>query len=152
MKSKPFTVICLSVIVGAAIWIIVGWYNLRTQNTFDAVGQDVAADSLPPATLEFEQQIADFGRVSPDTLLSATFIARNTSANDLVIHYVNPDCSCTGYNLSKTTTLPGDTLSITLQLDTRGKRGHQRLQTTVCANTHVQMYSLILKADIGSTH
>ncbi|WP_084135159.1 DUF1573 domain-containing protein [Rikenella microfusus] len=65
-----------------------------------------------------------------------------------VVYYVNPDCSCTGYTLSKPVARPGDTLSIALRLSTRHKIGRQKLYTVVRANTAEQMYRLLLKADV----
>ncbi|MCH5305750.1 MAG: DUF1573 domain-containing protein [Rikenella sp.] len=92
----------------------------------------------------------DFGHVSADTSLVATFVARNTGTEDLVVYYVNPDCSCTEYHLSKPIAHPGDTLTITLRFSTRHKIGEQKLYTIVRTNTEEQMDRLLLKADVAA--
>lgn len=95
-----------------------------------------------------DTQTVDFGNVPSDTLLEVRFVLRNTGDYPLVVYYVNPDCSCTGYTLSKPVARPGDTLSIALRLSTRHKIGRQKLYTVVRANTAEQMYRLLLKADV----
>lgn len=156
MKNKAYTIVCLLAIAGAAVWIATGWLSLRNrkQNTAaetspDASAPAAAGDTTPLATLRFDTRTIDFGNVPSDTLLATRFVLRNTGDYPLVVYYVNPDCSCTGYTLSKPVARPGDTLSIALRLSTRHKIGRQKLYTVVRANTAEQMYRLLLKADVA---
>lgn len=54
----------------------------------------------------FKNKIYDFGKVSNDTILSAKYYFKNIGTNNLIIEYVNPDCICTDYFLSKDTIIP----------------------------------------------
>ena len=77
--------------------------------------------------MKFINKRFDFGDVSDDTLLIADFSFVNISNNDLIIDYVNPDCTCTGFFLSNDTVCPGDTAFIQLQLNTEGKHGFVKI-------------------------
>lgn len=105
-------------------------------------------DSVPITSLQFERQTINFGDVKQDTILTAIYIGKNTGTEPLVIYYVNPDCRCASYSLSKSIINPSDTLSINIKFDTANKIYEQRLNITVRANTHEEMYKLSLKANI----
>lgn len=81
--------------------------------------------------LLFQNKNIDFGRVSNDTVLYAKFVMKNISKHNVVINYVNPDCSCTAFQVSKKDILPQDTASIVLTVDTRNKYGKEKLYTIV---------------------
>lgn len=149
MKNRIYTIVCVAVIIGAIVWIAASFVQRRGGGVSPApIAGMPERDTMPLTSMEFRERVVDFGRVSADTLLCATFVARNTGAKPLVIYYVNPDCSCTGYTLSKPVVQPGDTLSIVLKLDTRHKSGLHRLYTIVRANTEDQLYRLMLKAEV----
>ncbi|MCX6327671.1 MAG: DUF1573 domain-containing protein [Bacteroidia bacterium] len=100
------------------------------------------------ADLAFKIKFYDFGNVSNDTILFAKYFFKNIGKNNLIINYVDPDCTCTGYSLSNDTISPGDSAFIELKFKTENKFGKQKIYTTVCANTETKMYSLILKANV----
>lgn len=100
------------------------------------------------ADLKFDKRIYDFGDVSGDTTLIAKYYFKNTSNNNLIINYINPDCLCTSYKISKKFITPGDSAFIQLEFNTKGKIGKQKIYTTVSANTETKMYLLVLKANI----
>lgn len=100
------------------------------------------------AKLTFKNKTIDFGNISADTLLTAKYKFFNTGENDVVIYYVNPDCSCTNYYLSNDTILPGDSAFIILEFSTANRFGQQKIYATVCANTFDKFYKLTLKTNI----
>lgn len=98
--------------------------------------------------LTIENRRRDFGLVPPDTLLTNQFFIVNTGKYDLIVDYVNPDCSCITYNISQRKIAPKDTALLTLRLSTKGQSGAQRLYTTLSANTMTKLYSLEMLADV----
>lgn len=98
--------------------------------------------------MKFLNKKYDFGNVSSDTLLTARFDFINIGDNDLIIDYVNPDCTCTGYFLRNDTIAPGDSAYIELELATKNKYGEQKIYTTVRANTFTRFYKLTLTANV----
>ena len=103
---------------------------------------------IPLSSMKIENSVVNFGIIERDTVLSADFKLINTGKNDIVIEYINPDCKCTNYSITKMVIPPKDTSIVTLQFDTHGKNYDQTIYTTLKANTEEQMYKLLLKANI----
>ena len=102
-------------------------------------------ESIPISNLKWKNKIYDFQKVRQDTIITARYTFYNTCDKDLIIQYVNPDCNCTTYQLSKKMIPVNDSAYIELSLNTKNKIGKQHLYTTIKANTKAQMYKLILK-------
>lgn len=100
------------------------------------------------ADIKFKNRIVDFNEVKEGEILSAEYIFYNPSENDLTIDYVNPDCTCTSYDLSSDIISPGDSAKINLKLDTKGKFGKNILHAVVKANTKSKFYKITLNADV----
>ena len=159
MKNKLFVFCCISLIAISVGYTVYSCINKNTskKSTWQKYDfpvsppqhdTDSPTKKLPVSSLEFDNLIVDFGDVSNDTTLVATYVARNTGKNDIVIAYVNPECTCTSYHISKTTLPPNDTLSIALTFDTKGKINKQLVYATVRANTEVEMHKLLIKANV----
>ncbi|MBR5205009.1 MAG: DUF1573 domain-containing protein [Bacteroidaceae bacterium] len=97
--------------------------------------------------LVFTKKVIDYGKVSNDTTLIATFIAKNKSSQDVIINYVNPECTCTSYYVSKYDIQPNDTVSITLTIKTTGKFGKEKIYAIVNYGQK-KMTKLTVKCDI----
>jgi hypothetical protein len=90
----------------------------------------------------------DFGDVKPDTILTAKFFFVNSGKKEVQIEYVNPDCSCTSYFLSKKVIYPSDTAYVELSLNTENKYGKTKIYSTMKANTFVEMYKFTIIANV----
>ena len=105
-----------------------------------------------PATItdiKFDKKVINLGDATNDTLLTAKYKFYNTGNSPLIIEYVNPDCICTKYEISKDTVLPNDSAFIKLYLDTHDKYGEVKLYSTVCANTKTKFYKLTMNVNIN---
>ena len=115
----------------------------------------VQKDSFPAEKMisttkcRFLNRRVNFGRVYNDTILYSKYYFVNTGDRKLIIDYVNPDCSCTGYSLSDDTVMVGDTAYIELMFNTEGKYGNQKVYTIVCVNTKHRLYKLTLLANVS---
>jgi hypothetical protein len=109
---------------------------------------EISTNEMPLAKLAFSRKIVDLGEVPEDTILVAKYMLYNTSENLLEIEYVNPDCSCTDYKLSKHSIHPKDSALLTLFLNTANKIGSYELNTILKANTIEKMYMVQMKAKI----
>ena len=94
--------------------------------------------------LKFVSKIYDFGLIKRDSIVTALYTFSNIGDHNLIIESVNPDCTCTGYTLSKDTIMPQDTAFIQLTLDTHDKYGEIKAYTIVTANTNAKLYKLTL--------
>ncbi len=151
MKNRIFIAVCLTVMGLALVWILyVLCYKSKDIVPLPVSSQFEEETQVPEAltSMSVDKYRVDFGDVVGDTLLQAKFTLRNSGENDLVIHYVNPDCHCTGYSLSKNVIAPSDTASLVLKFDTAGKVYEQKIVTTLSANTPDQMYRFTIKANV----
>lgn len=98
--------------------------------------------------LVIRKRTIDFGVVSADTLLQARYYLINNTDSIIVINYVNPECSCTGYKISNYHIEPRDSVYVDLELNTKGTYGEQKIYTILRAETETKMYKLILKANV----
>ena len=109
---------------------------------------DPESDSSHFAELKFLQHKIDFGSVPGDTLLTGKYNFLNPSRDTLIITSVNPDCTCTGYTLSRERIPPNDTGFILLKVSTKNKSGAVVLYSTITANTATRLYSLKMMANV----
>lgn len=114
----------------------------------ESLSLEISTNEMPLAKLAFSRKIVDLGEVPEDTILVAKYMLYNTSENLLEIEYVNHDCSCTDYKLSKHSIQPRDSALLTLFLNTANKIGSYELNTILKANTIEKMYMVQMKAKI----
>lgn len=98
--------------------------------------------------LDFQPKVINFGTVHNDTVLTAKFVLKNISKNKIDINYVNPECSCTDYYVSKYVLNSNDTASIILTVNTAGKFGKQKIYTIVNYGEKEAMKKLTIKCDV----
>ena len=87
------------------------------------------------AELQLIHARQDLGSVERGVLLEAKFEIVNSSNDTLRILNINPDCSCTGYRISKTTLAPHQSDTLILTIDTENKIGDNQITATFEANT-----------------
>lgn len=118
--------------------------NVKTKNTTHIYNSSEVNNS----DLKFINKVVNFGILPKDTIVNAKYLFTNTSTKKLIINSVNPDCTCTGFNISKDTVPPKDTAYITLHFNTANKYGSQKIYAIVNANTKVKLYKLMLIAKV----
>jgi len=105
-------------------------------------------DSVQLTDLRFLTKRVAFKDVPEDTLLTAKYTFVNTGQKALFITDISPDCSCTGYVLSKKMVPPNDSGYVLLKYSTKDKFGESKVYVTLSANTPVKLYSLEIVATI----
>ena len=93
--------------------------------------------------------VIDLGSVPSDTVVSVDFAIINIGRTTLKVDFVNPDCMCTEYKYSKKPILPGDTLLLTLKVNTKNKIGEQSLITIIKLNTKEELYKIMLNMNVA---
>lgn len=99
--------------------------------------------------LEFKTKVIDLGNIiEGDSVVRANYVFKNSGDKDLLIEYVNPDCTCTDYDFSKDTIPSGKEGFVELTYNIKDKIGSQKLYAVMKANTEAQFYKLIFKLNI----
>ena len=72
-----------------------------------------------------ETNYVDLGKMKSGELKSKSFTIKNDGKSDLIIKRVDTDCSCAILNNLKRTIAPGESITVTAQLDALYKQGKQ---------------------------
>lgn len=107
------------------------------------------ADEQPDIIIQ--KKFRNLGDVKAGTILKERYYLVNNTNHIIHILKVNPECSCTNYNVSSYEIMPKDSIYIELVLDTTHKLGSQTVYTMVKTDSKTAMYRLALKANIHST-
>jgi len=84
--------------------------------------------------LSFEKTVHDFGSIKQGDQVSTEFTFTNAGKSDLNIRETKASCGCTISNLEKSTLKPGETSSIKITFNSRGRRGIQQKSISVFSN------------------
>ncbi len=111
----------------------------------------IAAATGEPG-IHVEQRTIDLGRVRQGEAVAVVFDIENRGDEDIVVQSVRTSCSCT---VSRELTEderriePGETLSLGVTFDSRGRKGQQKRDITVNTNDPIEpRLKLFLEADV----
>lgn len=110
---------------------------------------DVQKQVIPPdkTSIRFLAQRIEQEYISVDSLMKGEFVFINTGNSNLIIEYVNPDCTCSNYNLSSHLIIPGDTGKINIEVESNGLNGPKKVHSIMAANTEEKFYKLSLSGE-----
>jgi len=95
----------------------------------------MTAEQLAQAPkLSFENPVHDFGSIKQGDQVSTEFVFTNTGKSILNIREIKASCGCTIGNLEKNDIAPGDTGSIKVSFNSRGRRGIQQKSISIFSN------------------
>lgn len=95
-----------------------------------------------------DHKVIDLGDVPADSVIYADYGISNIGDNVLVIHKVNPDCSCTDYTIDRMNAKPNEKIKLQLKVDTHHKIGDNIINVMIRANTFAQFHMLKLKFNV----
>lgn len=87
--------------------------------------------NMPITSAEFPEESFNFGEVAEGDKVKHTFKFKNTGSNPLRVNNVKPSCGCTTPDWSKEDVAPGAEGFVTVEFDSKGKRGVQKKSVTV---------------------
>jgi len=106
----------------------------------------LAANSNNMPILTLLNKRIELGKVKKDSSVTGKYYFVNTGTKRLVIESVNPDCTCTGFYLTKNEIESGDTSCLLLKMSTKNKEGDIHINATINANTPTRFYKVSLSA------
>ncbi len=161
MKQRLFVAVCSVICMFALAFTTVNVIRYFRSNS--SVGDDhnisiasysddediIDVRNMAVTSIEILPNMIDFGNVVSDTVLSASFSIRNTGSELLYIQRLKADCICTSVESSKVAASPGDSIVVTMKLNTKGKEGKNVVYTTFMANTQEVEHKLRLVAKVN---
>lgn len=84
--------------------------------------------------LTIKETAHDFGRISKDQKVNASFTLTNEGASVLKIRKAATNCDCTIANLDKEEIKPGKSIEMDVTFDSTGRRGNQQKSVTIYSN------------------
>ena len=95
-----------------------------------------AVPAGPTTTVEFEETTFDFGTVTDGEKVSHVYKFKNTGNEPLVITDAKGSCGCTVPSKPTEPIAPGDTGEITVEFNSKNKKGKRNQSVTITANTN----------------
>ena len=150
MKAK-FITATLSVAICCALSI-----SLRAQDRPVAPAQPAIEAATPAAdeplgpttSLEFTETTFDWGIITEGDIGAHTYTFTNTGDEPLIITNARGSCGCTIPSWPREPIAPGETASITVEFNSKGKRGKRNQKVTLTANTNPAMTFIYLTGEV----
>lgn len=146
MKEKPVVFVCLVICVLALCVTasnVIQYYQSQPTEAYansnyissSEIEEMFDVRNMALTSIDLHPKSVDFGTVNSDTILTARFSIRNMGTELLCIQRLKADCTCTSVSSNKDFASPGDSIIITMTLNTKGKDGDNTINATFMANT-----------------
>jgi hypothetical protein len=117
--------------------------------------QDVPRTTPEPAALvgptteiTFEETTFDFGAINEGEVVTHVFTFTNTGDEPLILSNARGSCGCTVPQWPKYPLAVGETASITVQFNSKNKKGNRSQKVTLIANTNPPESFLFLTGEV----
>ena len=98
--------------------------------------------------IKFDHVTYDFGNVYEGEKMSHVFTFTNTGKSPLLISSTSASCGCTSSSVSKAPIKPGESSSIEVFFDSKGKNGDVTNTVRVASNAYPSPAVLTIKAHV----
>ncbi|MEZ5044495.1 MAG: DUF1573 domain-containing protein [Saprospiraceae bacterium] len=120
-------------------------FSLIAQNPPTAYPQ-VPID--PISTIEFEKTTYDFGVIEEGVVVSQVFTFTNTGDEPLIFMDAKGSCGCTVPQWPRDPIQPGETSSLTVEFNSKGKYGKRSQRVTLTTNTEPPQTLIYLTGEV----
>ncbi|TXB66575.1 DUF1573 domain-containing protein [Phaeodactylibacter luteus] len=107
-----------------------------------------AAPAGPTTTMEFDATEFDFGTVQDGEKVSHTYTFKNTGSEPLILSNAKGSCGCTVPSWPREPIAPGETGEITVEFNSKNKKGRRNQKVTITANTNPPQSFIYLKGEV----
>lgn len=102
----------------------------------------------PTTSIRFDEESHDFGSIEEGTVITHVFTFTNTGEEPLIITDARGSCGCTVPQVPRAPIAPGETASITVQFNSKNKKGKRNQKVTISANTDPQQTFVYLTGTV----
>ena len=107
-----------------------------------------AAPAGPTTTMTFEATEFDFGIVQDGEKVAHTYSFTNTGNEPLILSDAKGSCGCTVPKWPREPIAPGATSEITVEFNSKNKKGKRNQKVTITANTSPPQTFIYLKGEV----
>ena len=107
-------------------------------------------DKLPKIVFETNVKDVDFGKLTEGDTVQRDFKFKNTGEFPLIINNVGTSCGCTVPQWPRDPIGPGETSSILVKFNSRGKSGLQAKTVSIYANTDPAVTDITFRAEVAT--
>ncbi|MEL7021356.1 MAG: DUF1573 domain-containing protein [Bacteroidota bacterium] len=107
-----------------------------------------AVPAGPTTTITFAETEFNFGTVTEGEKVSHTYSFTNTGAEPLILSNAKGSCGCTVPQWPKEPIAPGESGEITVEFNSKNKKGQRNQKVTVTANTNPAQTVILLKGNV----
>ncbi len=107
-----------------------------------------AAPVGPTTVMEFGETEFDFGTVTEGEKVSHTYAFKNTGSEPLILSNAKGSCGCTVPKWPKEPIAPGASGEITVEFNSKNKKGPRNQKVTITANTEPAQTFIYLKGNV----
>ncbi len=102
----------------------------------------------PTTTIEFEKTTYDFGDVEEGVRVTQVYTFTNTGDEPLIFSNARGSCGCTVPQWPREPIAPGETASITVEFNTKNKKGKRNQKVTLTGNTNPPQTFIYLTGNV----
>lgn len=107
-----------------------------------------AAPAGPTTTMTFQETEFDFGTVNEGEKVSHVYTFTNTGDEPLILSNAKGSCGCTVPSWPREPIAPGSTGEITVEFNSKNKKGKRNQKVTITANTNPPQSFIYLKGEV----
>lgn len=107
-----------------------------------------AVPAGPTTSISFNETTFDFGTVNEGELVSHTYAFTNTGNETLVLSDAKGSCGCTVPKWPREPIAPGQTAEITVEFNSKNKKGKRNQKVTLTANTNPPQTFIYLTGEV----
>ncbi|MEL7222420.1 MAG: DUF1573 domain-containing protein [Bacteroidota bacterium] len=122
--------------------------------SFSILAQDASKIAVPvgPTTqITFAEQTIDFGLIEEGEIITQVFTFTNTGHQPLILTDAKGSCGCTVPQWPRQAIAVGETASITVEFNSKNKKGRRNQKVTITANTNPPQNFIYLTGDIKAS-
>lgn len=134
------------------LWLFLAFMGINAKEATKALANDATQVSAQPKAATWLERTHDFGLIDEDGgKVSCTMRLVNTTDSALSIIEVRPGCGCTAVHYPKQPIEQGDTVSLTLVFNPRGRPGRFSKGVAVRLSSQPSRTSLIVEGTVRAS-
>ena len=118
------------------------------QSAVQPAAQTAEVPTGPTTEMTFQETEFDFGTITEGDKVSHTYTFKNTGNEPLILSNAKGSCGCTVPVWPREPIAPGDSGEVTVEFNSKNKRGQKNQKVTITANTNPPQTFIYLMGEV----